>query len=55
VPYIPRSPKQIDGCFEGLEKVEPGLVPVSRWRPEIGGVDAAAVQVAGFSAVARKP
>jgi hypothetical protein len=55
VPYIPRSPEQIDGYFEGLEKVEPGLVPVSRWRAEIAGVDAAAVEVAGYGAVARKP
>jgi S-adenosyl methyltransferase len=55
VPYIPRSPKQIDGYFDGLEKVEPGLVPVSQWRPEISGVDAAVVEVAGYGAVARKP
>jgi S-adenosyl methyltransferase len=54
VPYIPRSPEQIDGYFEGLEKVEPGLVPVSQWRPEVTG-DAAAVEVAGYGAVARKP
>jgi hypothetical protein len=55
VPYIPRSPEQIDGYFDGLEKVEPGLVPVSRWRAEIAGVDADAVEVAGYGAVARKP
>jgi hypothetical protein len=55
VPYVPRSPEQIGGYFEGLEKVEPGLVPVSQWRPEIAGVDAAAVEVAGYGAVARKP
>jgi hypothetical protein len=55
VPYLPRSPQQIDRYFDGLEKVEPGLVPVSQWRPEITGVDAAAVEVAGYGAVARKP
>jgi len=55
VPYVPRSPEQIDGYFEGLEKVEPGLVPVSQWRPEIAGVDATTVEVAGYGAVARKP
>ncbi|TWF75828.1 S-adenosyl methyltransferase [Pseudonocardia hierapolitana] len=55
VPYIPRSPEQIDGYFEGLEKIEPGLVPVSQWRPELRGVDTTAVDVAGYGAVARKP
>jgi hypothetical protein len=55
VPYIPRSPEQLDGYFAGLEKLEPGLVPVSQWRPETGGVDTTAVEVAGYGAVARKP
>jgi hypothetical protein len=55
VPYIPRSPEQIDGYFEGLEKIEPGLVPVSQWRSDTAGIDAAAVEVAGYGAVARKP
>ena len=35
VPYIPRSPEQIGGYLEGLELVEPGLVSVTRWRPEV--------------------
>jgi hypothetical protein len=55
VPYMPRSPEQIDGYFEGLEKVEPGLVPVSQWRPDVAGIDAAPVEVAGYGTVARKP
>jgi S-adenosyl methyltransferase len=33
VPYQLRSPKQIDGFFSGLELLEPGVVPVSQWRP----------------------
>ncbi|PDP85357.1 S-adenosyl methyltransferase [Glycomyces fuscus] len=37
VPYIPRSPEQIGGYLEGLELVEPGLVPVTRWRPPVRG------------------
>ena len=34
VPYVLRSPEQIAGFFTGLELLEPGVVPVSRWRPE---------------------
>ena len=31
--YHVRSPEQIAGFFAGLELVEPGLVPLGRWRP----------------------
>jgi S-adenosyl methyltransferase len=34
VPYILRSPEQLMSCFDGLELVEPGLTPITRWRPE---------------------
>ncbi|WP_214108981.1 SAM-dependent methyltransferase [Acrocarpospora catenulata] len=30
----PRSPEQILAYFDGLELLEPGLVPVEAWRPE---------------------
>ncbi|MFC6083661.1 SAM-dependent methyltransferase [Sphaerisporangium aureirubrum] len=33
VPYTPRSPELIKGFFDGLELLEPGVVPVSSWRP----------------------
>jgi S-adenosyl methyltransferase len=33
-PYVSRTPEQITRFFEGLELVEPGVVTVSRWRPE---------------------
>jgi hypothetical protein len=32
--YHPRSPEQLTGFFEGLELVEPGVVPLIRWRPD---------------------
>jgi hypothetical protein len=38
VPYILRSPWQIGRCFEGLEMVEPGLVPITQWRPEVSEI-----------------
>ncbi|TDC85589.1 SAM-dependent methyltransferase [Actinomadura sp. 7K507] len=33
VPYTPRTPEQITGYFDGLDLIEPGVVPVTRWRP----------------------
>ncbi|HEV3172318.1 MAG TPA: SAM-dependent methyltransferase [Actinocrinis sp.] len=34
VPYTPRSPQQITRFFDGLTLVQPGVVSVTRWRPE---------------------
>ena len=36
VPYYLRSPEQFARFFEGLELVEPGVVPVPHWRPDPG-------------------
>ncbi|SFP56528.1 S-adenosyl methyltransferase [Actinomadura madurae] len=32
-PYVVRTPEQIEGFFEGLDLLEPGVVSTSRWRP----------------------
>jgi hypothetical protein len=34
--YFLRSPERIARFFDGLELVDPGVVTVSRWRPEAG-------------------
>jgi hypothetical protein len=34
VPYNLRSPEQFARFFEGLELVEPGVVPLVQWRPD---------------------
>lgn len=34
VPYRLRTPEQITRFFDGLEPVEPGIVPVQHWRPD---------------------
>jgi hypothetical protein len=34
VPYRLRTPEQVTRFFDGLEPVEPGIVPVQRWRPD---------------------
>jgi O-methyltransferase involved in polyketide biosynthesis len=50
LPYHLRSPARLAQFFEGLELVEPGLVPVTRWRP-----DTEAREVEQYGAVGRKP
>ncbi|TDB84748.1 SAM-dependent methyltransferase [Actinomadura sp. KC216] len=54
VPYVLRSVEQLDGFFDGLEKVEPGLVSITQWRPE-QTQDGLPDHVNGYGAVARKP
>jgi hypothetical protein len=44
-----------DLVFGGLELVDPGVVLVSEWRPEEGGLRPAASEVNTYGAVARKP
>jgi hypothetical protein len=54
IPYNLRSPEQVGRCFEGLEMVDPGLVPITQWRPdtaEVGKIE----PIDNYGAVARKP
>ncbi len=54
IPYNLRRPEQIGQCFEGLEMVDPGLVPITQWRPDtadIGKIE----PIDAYGAVARKP
>jgi hypothetical protein len=34
VPYHARTRAEIAGFYDGLEPVEPGVVPIPQWRPE---------------------
>ena len=52
--YHPRSPEQITGFFGGLELVEPGIVALTRWRPDITPF-ADPGEVPGMCGVGRKP
>ncbi len=54
IPYHLRSPEQISRFFDGLELVEPGVVPRNQWRPDITPQGSMAPS-AGFGGVARKP
>ena len=42
-------------AFRGLDLVDPGLVPVSEWRPDAGSVRPPASEVNLYAAIARKP
>ena len=51
--YHLRSPERMAALFAGLELVEPGVVSVTRWRPDEAA--AAAPEIAQYCAVGRKP
>ena len=39
VPYHLRTPEQVAAFFDGLELVEPGVVPIQIWRPDVTPTD----------------
>jgi hypothetical protein len=53
VPYVLRPSAFVRAYFDGLEPVEPGIVPLRKWRPDIEDVDAK--EDPSLCAVARKP
>ncbi len=54
LPYWHRSPQWVTSLFDGLELVDPGLVPCPRWRPD--PIDVGALQdVPSLAGVGRKP
>ncbi|WP_328394931.1 SAM-dependent methyltransferase [Nocardia sp. NBC_00416] len=54
VPYVPRPLVDLRTAFDGLELVEPGLVPINRWRPDSGAAEDTP-PVSAYGGVARKP
>ncbi|WP_338146195.1 SAM-dependent methyltransferase [Streptomyces boncukensis] len=54
VPYNLRTAQEVTGFFEGLEVLEPGVVQVPDWRPEVAD-PAPASPVDALAGVARKP
>jgi SAM-dependent methyltransferase len=55
-PFQPRTRAEVLTFFEGLEMVDPGLVPVPLWRPDppAGRADPS-VQIAAYGGAGRKP
>jgi hypothetical protein len=65
-PYLLRQPDELASFFDGLDLVEPGVVPCPRWRPDGYGTDehradrreaggAREDEAAAYCGVARKP
>lgn len=58
VPYFLRSVDQIEAYFEGLELVDPGVVPVPLWKPGAGAsgeAGMAAPAIGQHGGLGRKP
>lgn len=57
IPLQARSRAEVAAFFEGLELVEPGVVPSHRWKPDPDQEysDITDAQGGGYGAVARKP
>lgn len=53
-PGIHRTPAEIEGFFDGLELVPPGIVSCTRWRPEASPFGEPA-EMDQFCGVGRKP
>src|SRR6202042_1609368 len=49
VPYHLRRPDELASFFDGLDLIEPGVVPCPRWKPD-GAADGAAGGAAGEAA-----
>jgi hypothetical protein len=54
VPYYVRGVEEIGGFFDGLDVVEPGIVPVTKWRPDSGGSAGTDIAVDAYGGVGRK-
>lgn len=52
-PLIMRSREEIARFFEGYDMVEPGLVPMARWRPQTAPEDEDPYAFSGFAGVGR--
>jgi hypothetical protein len=55
VPYHLRRPDQIASFFDGLDLVEPGVVPCPQWKPDSRGASEPSPEPAAYCGVARKP
>ncbi len=53
IPYHVREPEQVLRFFDGLELVDPGVVPIHQWHPDPAVVDQPAVPALG--GIGRKP
>jgi len=55
VPYHLRRPDQLASFFDGLDLIDPGVVPCPRWKPDAPGPSGHDAEPPVYCAVARKP
>jgi hypothetical protein len=55
ITYVPRTEEQVGAFFARLDLVEPGVVPILRWRPDADDVLAVPRAASSYAAMARKP
>ncbi|TDD60326.1 SAM-dependent methyltransferase [Actinomadura rubrisoli] len=53
--YHLRSPEQVTRFFDGLDLLDPGVVPIALWRPDVIDFDETPPPADAYAAVARKP
>ena len=53
IPYYVREPEQVIRFFDGLELVEPGVVPIHQWHPDPGTVNPPVVPA--YGGIGKKP
>jgi hypothetical protein len=55
--YRLQRPDELASFFDGLDLVEPGVVPCPRWKPDVRSASdgGAAGQAVAYCGVARKP
>ncbi|GAA4614690.1 SAM-dependent methyltransferase [Saccharopolyspora hordei] len=54
-PGTARSRAEVESLLEGLEPLEPGVVPTTEWRPEQGDADLRTEDPLSYAVLARKP
>jgi S-adenosyl methyltransferase len=54
VSYVLRAVTELERLLDGLEVVEPGFVPVHRWRPPVTSTDDPGDRINAYGAVGRK-
>ncbi|HJY73694.1 MAG TPA: SAM-dependent methyltransferase [Streptosporangiaceae bacterium] len=54
LPYHLRRPDELASFFDGLDLIEPGVVPCPQWKPDASGRAAPPEEAAAYCGVARK-
>jgi len=55
IPVRSRTRAEVSAFFDGLELIEPGVVPVHQWRPDADAAEVHDSEVTLYCGVARKP